>query len=246
MDPDIPDLISFNEEASVRSIPIPDSHLIVQDKASCMPPFLLLKYIEETLKINPQDVSILDACAAPGNKSLQLIQYFGKTICVERDEDRCKTLIKRLKKYVGKKNTSKYLVINEDFKNIIENPELGEIEYVLLDASCSGTGNKDIAENYPMLKDALGNCVNEINYIKSFENLKKKLKDKIERLSKFQEDLLVSALSWKSIKGVVYSTCSIFPQEDEDVIKNALKKFPDFKLEELPADIGHQGFIVIL
>jgi putative methyltransferase len=70
--------------------------VILQDKASCIPADLLDAR---------QDATVLDACAAPGNKTTQLAAAIGGTghvIAVEKDSKRAVTL----KTMVGKAGAS--------------------------------------------------------------------------------------------------------------------------------------------
>ena len=64
-DPHVPSLLVFPPSTSFHSNPLyAASHLILQDKASTFPPLLL--------NPSPFDV-VVDACAAPGNKTSQLM-----------------------------------------------------------------------------------------------------------------------------------------------------------------------------
>lgn len=244
LDGDIPDLLTF-PDSSACQIPLNSPHFIVQDKASCIPPFLLQEYVVKIIKGDPKKFAVLDACAAPGNKSLQLLQHFGRVICIEKDEKRYNILVKRLKKYTEGNEEMAYTAIHEDFRKLEEKWEGERIDYILVDTSCSGTGNSDTAENHPELKEALNTCVQKINYTALYTSLNTILKDKIKRLSQFQKELLSTALQWKGIKGVVYSTCSIFPQENEEVIKDALAKHKEFEVQTIPRGVGHEGSIVL-
>jgi 16S rRNA C967 or C1407 C5-methylase (RsmB/RsmF family) len=244
LDKDIPDLLVFPDN-KLSKLDLSSTDFIVQDKASCTPPFLLQEYVMKVIKEEAKELVVMDACAAPGNKSLQLLQYFGEVICIEKDQKRFNILVKRLKKYAGDNESSAYSTINEDFRKLKEKWEGGRVDYILIDTSCSGTGNDDTTENCPELKEALQECVKDINYTTLHTNLNTKLQEKIKRLSGFQKELLSVALTWKDIKGVVYSTCSIFPQENEEVVQSVLEQHPEYKLEAVPSKIGHPGFIVL-
>ena len=54
-------------------------------------------------------------------------------------------------------------------------------------------------------------------------------KERVKNLSKFQYRLLSSALQTPhaSVRYVSYSTCSIYREEDEAVIRDVLSKFGD-------------------
>lgn len=57
---------------------------------------------------------------------------------------------------------------------------------------------------------------------------------RLQKLAGFQITLLRHALNnFKSVKRIVYSTCSIFPQENEQVVQQAITTTPNFKLVPL-------------
>ena len=91
-----------------------------------------------------------------------------------------------------------------------------KFKYILLDAPCSG------------------------NYALEDDWMKKNTLKRIEERSGRQKELLAHALSLLEKNGVlVYSTCSLEPEEDEDVIQFALDNFP-VKVEKIET-IGDPG-----
>jgi putative methyltransferase len=51
--------------------------------------------------------------------------------------------------------------------------------------------------------------------------------ERLAGLAMFQVSVLSHALSFPAMKKVVYSTCSIHEQENEQVVKTVLEKFKD-------------------
>ncbi|XP_037085003.1 28S rRNA (cytosine-C(5))-methyltransferase-like [Pollicipes pollicipes] len=103
--------------------------LILQDKASCLPPLALAPSPGE---------QVLDACAAPGMKTSQLAGHDAEhrdAGAVERDQARFQTLSRMLRR-AGVTNCR---LICGDFLRLqpADHPQLTAI---LLDPSCSGTG----------------------------------------------------------------------------------------------------------
>eukprot|EP01091_Cochliopodium_minus_P009443 TRINITY_DN2323_c1_g1_i2.p1 TRINITY_DN2323_c1_g1~~TRINITY_DN2323_c1_g1_i2.p1 ORF type:complete len:525 (-),score=151.30 TRINITY_DN2323_c1_g1_i2:408-1982(-) len=105
--------------------------IILQDKASCLPSFILSP---------PPGSSAIDCCAAPGNKTTHLAALMnneGTIYAFDKDSHRLETL-KKLS------NVAKTKIINplcSDFLKI--NPldkKYSDVEYILLDPSCSGSG----------------------------------------------------------------------------------------------------------
>jgi 25S rRNA (cytosine2278-C5)-methyltransferase len=65
-----------------------DGHIILQDKASCFPAYILNP---------PLHARVIDACAAPGNKTSHLsaiMQNTGSIFAFDQDEKRLQTLVK--------------------------------------------------------------------------------------------------------------------------------------------------------
>ncbi|KAI5173249.1 25S rRNA (cytosine2278-C5)-methyltransferase, partial [Pancytospora epiphaga] len=104
------------------------SKIKIQSLASCLPAFIL----------NPPEGSVvIDAAAAPGNKTTHLCSIMnntGQIYAFEKDERRFKTLEEQLIKYGTTNVTPK----NMDFLKV--NPEEYKVDYILLDPSCSGSG----------------------------------------------------------------------------------------------------------
>ncbi|XP_077301519.1 uncharacterized protein LOC143922167 [Arctopsyche grandis] len=181
---------------------IKDLHLLklvpgkikVQNFSSCLPAFIL----------NPEkDSVVLDATAAPGNKTTHLcsiMENTGKIYAFERNSERYTNLVANLESY-GATNVQP---IHSDFLKIT--PETYKPDYILLDPSCSGSGI-------------------HVNY--------KKVQKRIDTLQNFQAMMLNHALKFGA-KKVVYSVCSVHPEEGEAVVKEALEKNPDYELENIP------------
>jgi 25S rRNA (cytosine2278-C5)-methyltransferase len=89
VDPNVPNLLAFSPHHPIQSTlekEYSSGAIILQDKASCIPVVLLDP---------PRGARVLDACAAPGNKTTQLAAAVGPTghvVAVERDQKRVETL----------------------------------------------------------------------------------------------------------------------------------------------------------
>ena len=83
LDKDVEGLITVHaNEMKTHDLSIPEISIITQDKASCLPPYLLYEYVTKCTEEEPAKITVVDACAAPGNKTLQLIEYFGKLLAI--------------------------------------------------------------------------------------------------------------------------------------------------------------------
>lgn len=106
-------------------------HIILQDKASCLPAYLL----------NPPPGShVIDACAAPGNKTSHLAAIMknkGKLFAFDLDAKRLATMSTLLLRA----GVTCQQLANQDFLKLDpDSPQYKDVEYILLDPSCSGSG----------------------------------------------------------------------------------------------------------
>lgn len=112
-----------------------DGRIMIQDKASCLPAILL----------NPQPGSVvLDMCAAPGMKTTHmaaLMENQGKIFAVEFNTKRFESL----NKMVECSGATCIKTINRDVITLTAK-DCPDVEYVLIDPSCSGSGKCCIAK----------------------------------------------------------------------------------------------------
>ncbi|MHA1595358.1 MAG: NOL1/NOP2/sun family putative RNA methylase [Candidatus Baldrarchaeia archaeon] len=163
----------------------------------------------------PGDV-VIDMAAAPGGKTSHLAQIMknkGVIIAIDIDKRRMKSLRSNLSR-LGIENV---IAIRMDARRVYE---LGlKANKILLDAPCSGEGLIPIDKS----------------------RKKSRTLEDIKYCSKLQEELLRSAIKCLEEGGeIVYSTCSIAPEENEFVIDKMLKEFP-LKVVRIDLD-GDPGF----
>ncbi|XP_027085357.1 25S rRNA (cytosine-C(5))-methyltransferase NSUN5 isoform X4 [Coffea arabica] len=152
---------------------------------------------------------VLDACSAPGNKTVHLAAIMkgkGKIIACELDKQR----VKRLEATVRLAGATNVKVKHEDFLKLNpEEPCCSKIRAILLDPSCSGSGTAidrldHLLPSYAAVLDDTGNS------------------DRLMKLAAFQKKALEHAFSFPAAERIVYSTCSIHQIENEDVVKSVL------------------------
>lgn len=160
------------------------------------------------LILNPkEDAHILDMCAAPGSKTTQLAALTNNKACITACEfDKIRA--ERLKYNLNKLETSRVTVLVKDSRNL---DEFFRFDTIMLDAPCSGSGTVLLNEE-------------------SKQVFNQKVIDKCQ---KRQISLLKKGLSMLNKNGVlVYSTCSILKEENEQVLKACLNN----NFELLPID----------
>ena len=140
--------------------------------------------------------NILDMAAAPGGKTTQIAAITNNKAMITACEKN-KIRAERLKYNLQKQGVGCVNVMVEDARKL---SDYFSFDKILLDAPCSGSGTMSIFD-------------------RSFN------KELIDRLTKTQEELLKKALKiLKPGKEMVYSTCSILAQENENVLKKVLSK----------------------
>ena len=175
--------------------------------------------IDDKAKIN--ELKILDLCAGAGGKTLHLsalLNNKGKIYATDYKPTRLKNLHQRAEQ-AGCKNIE---II--DFK---EAKTLKNIDIVLIDAPCSGTGT-----------------------FKRQADLKYKLtKEKIKEYQTIQASLLEVYKNVIAKNGkIIYATCSILPKENELQIEDFINLNTSFKFNKskklLPVDYDGDGFFM--
>jgi len=164
----------------------------------------------EAMQVKP-GMRVLDACAAPGGKSAYMaeaMQDTGRVFAWEIHEKRA-ALLEAMKKRLRLEN------IRVSVRDaLIPKPDLdGTMDAVLLDAPCSGLGV--LAEK---------------------PDLKYRLKESdIPAIVKKQEQLLNAVYRYVRPGGtLVYSTCSILPEENTEQVQAFLRTHPAFSVQPLP------------
>lgn len=193
-----------------------DGKIYLQSIASMLPVFVLEPESGET---------ILDVCAAPGSKTTQIammMENIGRIYAIEQNQIRYDKLIHNCQlQWVtiieGVKMDARHFLWDTGGSIVVvdDNADI-EFDRILLDAPCSAEGRISMD--------------NEKTY--GFWSL-----DNITRKAELQKELLKVAFA-RLVSGgtLVYSTCTLAPEENEWVISDFLTLHDDAVLE--PIDIG--------
>lgn len=211
IDSDIPSLIvlptvtrSFGQDRWVK-----EGKLIIQDKASCFPSQILFDYWQDIpISIGGTGGDIIDACAAPGNKTSHIAGLTaGKGISIfafEKNSRRVTVLRDRMK-LLGVNNVK---VIFNDFLEVnVHDPCYRNVHCILLDPSCSGSG-------------VLRSLDRAVEVVVDDDEAKKNAR--LTNLQSFQIQMILKAMSFPAVRMIAYSTCSIYKQENEHVVRKVL------------------------
>ncbi len=187
--------------------------------------------------LNPKEnENILDMAAAPGGKTTEIAALSQNEAMITACEKN-KIRAERLKYNLNKQGATRVNVMVEDARKL---DNFFSFDKILLDSPCSGSGTFNVFEE------------------KFTEEL-------IKRSVKLQEELLIKGLKILKPGGeLVYSTCSILQEENEEVINKALGIVKNIEIvpiedifKEIPKipnsingticikpDINYEGFFV--
>lgn len=180
-----------------------EGHWWVQDAAASLPARCLAP---------DAGARVLDLCAAPGGKTMQLADMGATVTAVDVSEAR----MARLRENLARTGLTADLVVADAFE---WEPEV-VFDAILLDAPCSATGTIRRHPDLPHAKDSSG----------------------FAGLFELQAALIDRALGWLRPGGrMVYCTCSLLFDEGEEQVKDALARHPGLAvMRDLPSDIGIQ------
>jgi 16S rRNA (cytosine967-C5)-methyltransferase len=170
----------------------------------------------------PQGAIVADLCAAPGGKALELTRSAALVIAADRSEQR----LERLLDNRDRLEASNLRVVVTDARQ----PAVREVDAVLIDVPCTGTGT---FRRHPDARWRL------------------KISD-LSVMAALQAVILRAAARVVKPGGLlIYSTCSLEPEENDAQVEDFLARNPDGKLEPppenvVPAETIDRGFLRVL
>lgn len=172
--------------------------------------------------LNPTEKDIvLDLCSAPGSKTTQLAEMMNNRGILVVNELEMKR-IKALAFNLDKMNFLNCGVVNQRGE-ILSKYYDSYFDKILVDAPCSGLG-----------------IIQKKTEVNSWWSL-----ERVNNLSEIQMKLLVSAIKMLKVGGeLVYSTCTLTPEENELIINKILEKYP-VDIEEVNIPIKHHKGLTI-
>ncbi|EYB33268.1 hypothetical protein FG05_06243 [Fusarium graminearum] len=188
-------------------------HYILQAASSFLP----------CMALDPQENErVLDMASAPGGKTTYMsamMKNTGIVVANDPNKARAKGLIGNIHR-LGCRNV---IVSNYDAREFPK--PMGGFDRVLLDAPCSGTG---VIAKDPSVKTNK----TELDFM---------------QLPHLQKQLLLAAIdsvnhASKTGGYIVYSTCSVTVEENEQVVNYALSRRPNVRLVDAGLTFGKEGF----
>lgn len=160
---------------------------------------------------------VLDLCAAPGGKTLQLAAAGADVVALDISSKR----LERVRENLARTKLKAEIVRADAMGWQPDAP----FDAILLDAPCTATGTLRRHPDLPFVKTGEEN----------------------KSLVKLQRDLLERAAKWVKPGGrVVFCTCSLLPSEGEVPVARFLETHPDWSLDQIDATAlgGDEHWIV--
>ena len=152
---------------------------------------------------------ILDICSAPGGKAVYMSELcpHGKVVACDLYPHR----VALIQKYKNRMHTPNVKAVQAD-ACVLNDEWKDAFDFVLCDAPCSCLGTFKKHPDVFLNKDE--RCINE--------------------LAATQRQILENAAKYLKVGGtMVYSTCTLFEEENENVVQDFLEKNVDFVLEHV-------------
>ncbi len=150
---------------------------------------------------------VIDACAAPGGKTTHIAELMADEGKIWACDARASRL-KKLQENAQRLQLKSIQICTGDSRNFTQ--FTNSADRVLLDAPCSGLGT---LHRRPDIRWRITPAT-------------------VQELSVLQEELLEQAATWVKPGGVlVYATCTLHPQENENVIQPFLERHSQWQIE---------------
>ncbi len=157
---------------------------------------------------------LLDACAAPGGKSVLLASKCKKVVACELHPHRTNLI----GQYFARMGVENGEVLRAD--STVFRPEFEEaFDGVLCDVPCSGFGTASENPDIPLMKD----------------------EDYVNALIPVQRAILKNCARYVKKGGCLYyATCSILQRENDDAVAELLEENPDFEPQEISCPLSNE------
>jgi 16S rRNA (cytosine967-C5)-methyltransferase len=187
------DVVRLGSSTRVDELPGFNGAWWVQDVAASLPARLFG---------DVRDQAVLDLCAAPGGKTMQLAAHGANVTAVDRDRER----VKRLRANLERLQLNATLA-EDDVRDFVPREPAAN---VLLDAPCSATGTIRRHPDLPWIKNAAD----------------------VQACASTAQELMEAAAEMTAIGGrLVYAVCSLEREEGEEQVEAFLARHGEFARE---------------
>ncbi len=198
--------VRLDKAGDIQALPgYEDGNWWVQDISAALPVRVLIDLVGDI-----KGKRVLDMCAAPGGKTLQLAAAVAHVTALDKNPDR----LERVKENLNRTGLNADIVVGDAIKWREADDEGAEkgFDCVVLDAPCTATGT----------------------FRRRPDVLHTKTEQNVDSLARLQEKMLTAAARHVRPGGtLIYCTCSLQPQEGEAQIDKFQQKRTDFRLNSL-------------
>ncbi len=202
--------VKLSRDQLTEHIDFENGSIYLQNASSFIPSIVL----------NPKfGEKVLDMCSAPGGKASHLAAIAHNDIELWVN-DNSKTRLLRMQNNLNRLQVSVYKQTLLGIDRLGSRLPNGYFDKILLDAPCSGEGSLELQSHRSMTYWSIA---------------------QIKRLQQLQKQAI--RVAWKLLKPggcLVYSTCTMTPEENEAVINWALSKFSGFELAKITLNIDER------
>lgn len=163
-----------------------------------------------------ENASVLDACAAPGGKTIHLLEQANHIQVTALDIDETRLL--RVQENLKRTGYSALLQV-ADVTALSQDAFPKHYDRILLDAPCSATG---VIARHP-----------DIKHLRLAQDIVSLAKTQMKALSTLWQFLKPGGI-------LLYATCSILKEENDDVIEKFLKLTKEARVVDIEAPIGEK------
>ena len=203
-----PDALTLTTPIDVQHLPyFTEGWVSVQDLAAQMTPYLL--QLQDNL-------TVLDACAAPGGKSCHMLEVANIDLC---SLDISAKRLEKIRENLARLNLTAQLITADATAFADKNPQLS-FDRILIDAPCSGTG---VIRRHP-----------DIKFLRRKEDIAKLHAEQVALITKLASLVKPGGL-------LLYSTCSILPEENDLSVSAACGQLPHFATVMLTENFAPLG-----
>ncbi|KAG2174935.1 hypothetical protein INT43_005997 [Umbelopsis isabellina] len=182
------------------------------------------------------DHKVLDMCASPGGKSIHIASMcrgFGCVIALDKNKYKIDRILKNAQIYQVEKKVRAYICDStnlegdskpDEFKGLPGQGLASEsFDRIMLDPPCTGLGQRPVF-----------GTTSEVQKVNSFRTAQ----------PAYQKRLMTQAVRLLKVGGImVYSTCTLNPHENEEVIADCLSRYPNMQLIDPEVKIGGPGLL---
>jgi len=162
--------------------------------------------------------NVLDVCASPGGKTgaiAQIMENKGKIVSVDRNQKKIQRMMINLRR-LGVKNVT---CITYDARYLARDGVVSDMDCAMVDPPCTAIGLRP--KLYQQLRMA-----------------------DVANLASLQLQILCEAIRCVRKGGrIVYTTCTLSREENEEVVLSAIRSFSEVRIEEVDAPIGDKVYL---